>query len=98
MFHKLPDALGEAVTVSVEGRPIRVNKGESAAAAALLAGLVPTRLTPVDGAPRAPYCMMGVCFECLMVIDGVASRQACLVPVAEGMRIERQPGRRTLEP
>lgn len=40
--------------------------------------------------------MMGVCYECLMVIDGVASRQACLVPVAEGMRIERQPGARSL--
>jgi NADH dehydrogenase/NADH:ubiquinone oxidoreductase subunit G len=34
--------------------------------------------------------MMGVCFECLMVIDGVPSRQACMVPVREGMRIERQ--------
>ena len=94
MFRKLPDAPGEAVTVTVEGRPVRVTKGDSAAAAALLAGLVPTRLTPVDDSPRAPYCMMGVCFECLMVIDGVPSRQACLVPVAEGMRIERQAGRR----
>lgn len=98
MFRKLPDAPGEQVTVLVEGRPVKVGKGESAAAAALLAGLTPTRLTPVDESPRAPYCMMGVCFECLMVIDGVASRQACLVPVADGMRIERQSGRRTLEP
>jgi D-hydroxyproline dehydrogenase subunit gamma len=38
--------------------------------------------------------MMGVCFECLMVIDGIASRQACLVPVREGMQIARQDGRR----
>ena len=36
--------------------------------------------------------MMGVCFECLMVIDGVPSRQACMVTVREGMRIERQTG------
>ena len=50
----------------------------------------------MSGAPRAPYCMMGVCFDCLMTIDGVASRQACLVPVREGMRIERQRGARTL--
>ena len=39
---------------------------------------------------------MGVCFECLMVIDGVASRQACMVPVRPGMRIERQAGPREL--
>jgi len=50
----------------------------------------------VDGAPRAPYCMMGVCFECLVTIDGVGSRQACLVRVAEGMRVEIQAGAREL--
>jgi predicted molibdopterin-dependent oxidoreductase YjgC len=52
------------------------------------------RATPVSGSPRAPYCMMGVCFDCLMEIDGVPNRQACLVPVAEGMRIRRQQGAR----
>ena len=40
----------------------------------------------VSGAPRAPYCMMGVCFDCLVTIDGVGNRQGCLVPVREGMR------------
>ena len=48
------------------------------------------RTTPVTGAPRAPYCMMGVCFDCLVTIDGVGNRQGCLVPVREGMRIETQ--------
>jgi predicted molibdopterin-dependent oxidoreductase YjgC len=42
--------------------------------------------------------MMGVCFECLVAIDGVGSRQACLVPVRDGMRIETQRGRRPVEP
>jgi hypothetical protein len=41
--------------------------------------------------------MMGACFECLMVIDGVASRQACMVRVRQGMRIERQPGARKIK-
>jgi hypothetical protein len=40
--------------------------------------------------------MMGVCFECLMVIDGMPSRQACMVRVTPGMRIERQLGPREL--
>ena len=56
------------------------------------------RTTGVSGASRGPYCMMGVCFDCLMVIDGVGSRQACLVQVREGMRIETQRGRRAVEP
>jgi sarcosine oxidase subunit alpha len=47
-----------------------------------------------DGAPRAPYCLMGVCFDCLVTIDGVGSRQACLVPVQRGMNVETQQGRR----
>jgi hypothetical protein len=80
----------ELVTVYVEGKPVSVSPHDSAAAAALKAGLTYTRLSPVSGEPRAPYCMMGVCFECLMVIDGVASRQACMVRVHPGMRIERQ--------
>ena len=37
--------------------------------------------------------MMGVCFECLMEIDGTPNQQACLVPVAENMRINRQLGK-----
>ncbi len=78
------------VTVNVEGKAISVPAGESAAGAALAAGLTHTRVSPVTGEPRAPYCMMGVCFECLMVIDGVPSRQACMIPVREGMRIDRQ--------
>ena len=52
------------------------------------------RDTPVRGSERAPYCMMGVCFDCLAEIDGVPNRQSCMVPVPPGMRIRRQRGRR----
>ena len=38
--------------------------------------------------------MMGVCFDCLAVVDGVQSTQTCLTTVSDGMRIERQTGRR----
>ena len=96
MFRKPHEARVQALTVFVDGKPVVVSPGDSAAAAALLAGVSATRDSPVSGAPRAPYCMMGICFECLMVIDGVPSRQACLVPVREGMRIARQAGARVL--
>ena len=56
--------------------------------ALLAAGVTIFRHTPVSGAPRAPYCMMGACFECLVEIDGVV-RQACMLEVSEGMRIAR---------
>jgi D-hydroxyproline dehydrogenase subunit gamma len=93
MFRKPPDAPAATIRVFVDGVPVQASAGDSAAAAALLAGARSTRTTPVSGAPRLPYCMMGVCFDCLMIIDGVRSRQACLVQVREGMRIERQDGK-----
>ena len=92
MFKLLPDAVSAMVTVTINGKPFQAPSGCTAAAAVLLAGDMSTRTTPVTGEPRAPYCMMGVCFECLMEIDGVPNQQACLVPVADGMRISRQLG------
>ena len=96
MFRRLDEAGAAPVTVFVEGKAVSVRQGDTAAAAAMLAGLGHTRTSPVDGSPRAPYCMIGACFECLLVIDGVASRQGCLVEVREGMRIDRQIGPRSL--
>jgi predicted molibdopterin-dependent oxidoreductase YjgC len=87
----------QQITVYVDGKSVSVGANESAAAAALRAGIGYTRLSPITGERRAPYCMMGVCFECLMVIDGVPSRQACMVRVHPGMRIERQLGARELK-
>lgn len=97
MFAPLPDSPKEHVTVHIDGTPFEVPAGASAAAAMLMYGAASTRTTPVTGAPRAPYCMMGVCFECLMEIDGEPNQQGCLVIVAEGMRIARQIGKRKVE-
>jgi hypothetical protein len=94
MFTPRPDARPATVEVLVEGRAVRVPLGASAAAAVLLAGLPMIRETPVSGSPRLPYCMMGVCFDCLAEIDGVPNRQACMVTVAPGMRIAPQRGAR----
>ena len=82
------------VEVLVEGVPVLVPEGASAAAALLLAGT--TRDTAVSGTPRAPYCMMGVCFDCLAEIDGAPNVQACMVEARPGMRIIAQRGARTV--
>ena|SRR5579863_10276511 len=95
MFRRRPDAPAAAmVAVAVEGREVRVPEGASAAAAVLLAGFSSIRETGVSGAPRAPYCMMGVCFDCLAEIDGQPNRQSCMVAVQPGMTIRRQHGKR----
>jgi predicted molibdopterin-dependent oxidoreductase YjgC len=98
MFRRRPDAPAAAtVTVAVEGRDIAVPEGASVAAAVLLAGLGAIRETGISAAPRAPYCLMGVCFDCLAEIDGVPNRQSCMVAAAPGMTIRRQHGKRAVE-
>jgi sarcosine oxidase subunit alpha len=94
MFRRLPEAAGATLSVSVDGQRIEARAGDTVAAALLAAGFDHCRTTPVSGAPRAPYCMMGVCFECLVTVDGIGNRQGCLVPVREGMQIETQHGKR----
>ncbi len=96
MFKKRPDGQPASVSVEVEGRSVLVLPGASAAAAMLLAGLASTRDTAVGGAPRAPYCLMGVCFECLAEIDGIPNQRSCMVTARPGMRIRRQRGARAL--
>ena len=92
MFRRLDTEVPETVTITINGRPVQVPEGETVAAAVLVHGLSHTRSTPMSGAPRAPLCLMGVCYECLMVIDGRPNRRACMTRVSEGMRIESQRG------
>jgi hypothetical protein len=98
MFRTRPDARPATVEVLVEGAAVLVPEGASAAAAFLLAGHAAIRETAVTGASRGPLCLMGVCFDCLAEIDGVANRQACMVTVVPGMRIARQHGARAARP
>ncbi|MBL8311484.1 MAG: (2Fe-2S)-binding protein [Burkholderiales bacterium] len=85
------------VRLVVEGRPVQARAGDTVAAAMLAVGVAVFRETPVSGAPRAPLCMMGVCFDCLVEVDGRPNVQACMTPVAEGMQICLQHGARRPE-
>lgn len=84
-YHSLETG-GARVTVRFEGTELRLRKGENLAAELLAAGISPFRKTPVSGAPRNPYCMMGACFDCLVDIAGV-TQQACMSEVEEGLEI-----------
>jgi predicted molibdopterin-dependent oxidoreductase YjgC len=79
------------VDVTFDGRVISLPEGENLAAALLMAGVTPFRHTPVSGAPRAPFCMMGACYDCLIEIDGV-TRQACMMQVRAGLELHMPHG------
>ena len=93
MFKRLAEG-GASVAISIDGKVAQARIGDTVAAALLANGIDHCRTTAVTGSPRAPYCLMGVCFDCLVTIDGVGSRQACLVPVRQGMKVETQHGKR----
>ena len=80
------------IIIEFEGQPVTAQEGDTVAAALLRAGYWTFRMTAVNGRARGPFCMMGVCFDCLVEIDGLANRQACMTDVQAGMRIKRQQG------
>lgn len=84
------------ITIYLDGRAIPARAGETIAACLLRAGVTHFRTTPVSGARRLPYCMIGHCFDCLIEIDGIGSRQACLSQVVTGMKLRTQDGPATI--
>ena len=91
-MHKIEMSETPLITVFFEGQALKVKQSENVAAALLSNNQLIFRTTPVTGASRGPYCMMGVCFDCLVEINGNANRQACMTQVEDGMRINRQNG------
>jgi predicted molibdopterin-dependent oxidoreductase YjgC len=88
MFRRLPDVPAAAVAITIDGVPHVAREGDSVAAALLAAGHAAFRATPVRGEARGPYCLMGVCFDCLVTIDGRPAQQSCAIAVVQGMRVE----------
>ena len=88
MFARIADGQCEPIVVLIDGAPFEGRQGDSIATVLLLAGKVACRSSFVSGEPRGPYCMMGVCFECLVRVDGIDGLQACMTPIQPAMRIE----------
>lgn len=91
MFKRVHDS-PNGFPVFVDGMRITAYPGEMVAGVLLRTAPFIARTTPVKASPRAPFCMMGVCFDCLAVVDGMQSVQTCQTPVREGMTITRQHG------
>ncbi|CAJ5350800.1 2Fe-2S iron-sulfur cluster binding domain protein [Burkholderia pseudomallei] len=76
------------VTIVVDDVPVTVPDGFTVAAALLTVQLPhPWRRSVVSHAPRAPYCLMGACFECVAEIDGQPGCRTCLIHVRAGMHV-----------
>jgi hypothetical protein len=63
--------------------------GQTVGAALAAAGQLALRETR-NGAARGIFCGMGVCQECLVTVDGMPNRRACIEPARDGIHVRRQ--------
>ena len=78
---------GQAITIRVDGLPLPAHLGETLAGAMLASGRRAWRHTR-HGQPRGLFCGIGLCFDCLVTVNGTPNVRACLTPVAAGMVVE----------
>ena len=82
---------GQQISVNVNGQLVIAFEGESVAGVLLAQGIRTFRHTAKTGQGRGLYCGMGICYDCLVTVDGVANVRACMTPVAQGMAIGTKP-------
>ena len=78
---------GKDIICTCDGDLLHAYAGETVAAALLAAGRRTLRQSPRQDAKRGLFCAMGICFDCVMTIDGQTGVRACLTPVRDGMVI-----------
>lgn len=77
----------EEVTLSVNGETLPAYKGETILAALLAAGYKTLKKSPLEKKPRGALCGMGVCFECIVTVNGTPNVRSCMTEVENNMEI-----------
>jgi predicted molibdopterin-dependent oxidoreductase YjgC len=79
-------------TITFDGRPLECQDGWTVGAALTAAGVASWRTTRHGGRPRGLFCGIGVCFDCLVTVNGQPSLRACLAPARPGDDVRTQDG------
>ena len=80
--------MSELIHFTFNGIDFHGIPGQSIAAALLASDQRVLRKTRFDSSPRSVFCGIGVCFDCVVTVDGVANQRSCLIEVAHGMKVE----------
>jgi predicted molibdopterin-dependent oxidoreductase YjgC len=81
-----------ALRITFDGVVVPALPSQTIAAALLAHGQRVLRYTSRKGHPRGVFCGMGVCFDCLVQVDGRPNVRACQTAVADGMCVQTQHG------
>ena len=79
---------GNQITVTINNKPVIAYEGELVSTVLYEEGIQIFQIKHKTGNPSGIYCGMGICYECLVTINGVPNTRACQTPVVEGMAIE----------
>ena len=82
--------MSEPVVMRLNGKDVAANPASTVAAAIINSGLAAFRSSR-SGQPRGPLCGMGICFECLVTIDGQRQVRSCQIQCPSGMVVETDP-------
>ena len=70
-------AQSPAIGITVDGGRVTGVDGQSIAGVMLAAGRVAWRTTARGRRPRGVFCGIGVCFDCLVTVNGIRDVRAC---------------------
>lgn len=83
-----------ASSLTFDGHPVPFRPGQTVGAALMAHGISSWRTTRRDGTPRGLFCGIGMCFDCLVTVDGARAERACLAPAAPGQVVTSEDPRR----
>jgi hypothetical protein len=79
-------------TFTFDDQDITFITGQTIGAALISSGIYCWRTTRRRARPRGIFCGIGVCYDCLITIEGLPNQRACLVPARSHMSVTSQAG------
>jgi len=81
----------EKVSFSFNGKDFQCESGQTIAAALIAADQRELRTTRFGNEPRSIFCGIGICYDCVVKVDGIPNQRSCLVEARDGMKVESAP-------
>jgi len=78
------------LAITVDGERLEGVAGQSIAGVILASGRLGFRRTSATGRPRGIFCGVGVCFDCLVEVDGARDVRACQRRAVDGAIVVTQ--------
>ena len=75
------------LTFTFNGQKVSAISGQTIAAALLQNEITDIRRTRFEGQSRSIFCGIGICFDCVVTVNGVNNQRSCLVEVTNGMEV-----------